>query len=86
VTLFAEEGLSADLAKLGDAALRADHLRRQRGAVRPGPAEAVATEVEGLKLKSSSPATPSAAVAGTSAPTSAATRSTRKSAAVASTT
>ncbi|MFJ4155007.1 isoleucine--tRNA ligase [Pseudomonas sp. NPDC089752] len=52
VTLFAEEGLSADLAKLGDE-LRFVLITSAASVVpfAQAPAEAVATEVEGLKLK-----------------------------------
>ncbi|WP_411383765.1 isoleucine--tRNA ligase [Pseudomonas sp. L7] len=52
VTLFAEEGLSADLAKLGDE-LRFVLITSAASVVPfvQAPAEAVTTEVEGLKLK-----------------------------------
>ncbi|MFJ4348226.1 isoleucine--tRNA ligase [Pseudomonas sp. NPDC089401] len=52
VTLFAEEGLSADLAKLGDE-LRFVLITSAASVVpfAQAPAEAVATEVEGLKLQ-----------------------------------
>jgi isoleucyl-tRNA synthetase len=52
VTLFAEEGLSADLAKLGDE-LRFVLITSAASVVPfvQAPADAVATEVEGLKLK-----------------------------------
>ncbi len=52
VTLFAEQGLSADLAKLGDE-LRFVLITSAASVVpfAQAPAEAVATEVEGLKLQ-----------------------------------
>ncbi|MFJ4056732.1 isoleucine--tRNA ligase [Pseudomonas sp. NPDC089743] len=52
VTLFAEEGLSADLGKLGDE-LRFVLITSAASVVpfAQAPADAVATEVEGLKLK-----------------------------------
>ncbi|MFJ4393777.1 isoleucine--tRNA ligase [Pseudomonas sp. NPDC089396] len=52
VTLFADEGLSADLGKLGDE-LRFVLITSAASVVpfTQAPAEAVATEVEGLKLK-----------------------------------
>ncbi|UTL80632.1 isoleucine--tRNA ligase [Pseudomonas putida] len=52
VTLFAEEGLSADLSKLGDE-LRFVLITSAASVVpfAQAPADAVATEVEGLKLK-----------------------------------
>ncbi|EJN40030.1 isoleucyl-tRNA synthetase [Pseudomonas sp. GM84] len=52
VTLFADEGLSADLSKLGDE-LRFVLITSAASVVpfTQAPAEAVATEVEGLKLK-----------------------------------
>lgn len=52
VTLFAEEGLSADLSKLGDE-LRFVLITSAASVVSfaQAPADAVATEVEGLKLK-----------------------------------